>query len=714
MAADQDQCTLSLPDLKRKFQVLQIEGWEEVSRGFCFQVNVMTDSAELAYAQIMFQAAQIDFHAGDSMRSLGCMVSACQVHPAEGNSQVLHLELRPLLYKLAYSVQCRVFQKESLQDIITKVLQANQIPMDSVEFKTKRLDDIREFVVQYNESDLDFISRLLEREGVYRSFTNDGKQTKLLIADENASVPMFAEYPELKFMPKANMAEDSQEFVYNLARKMRGSSANFGRKAYGYQDPNSNLHSQKAITAGAGEDYRYLSDACDMPSVTASTSNEAEIALSHREIVTGETSCHLLHAGMRVKIAGNTAPSFSGEYFLVRLKHTFAQAGSVLAGGKSASYRVQFECIPVAVAFRPEQTTPKPKVAGILPARTGGADDQYASLDDSGRYRVQFPFDLRTSDDGNLSLPVRLAQPYGGAGFGSHFPLHRGTELLIAFEDGDVDRPIALGTAPNPSNASPVTSANASQNVLKSAMGHRICLDDNNDKPIVEIVTAAGHILRLTDTPDSASITLQTKAGHKVLLDDKNQQMVISSPNGETILTMNTKDAQISAVTKKGHTLMIDDKNDMVMLQSAKKQKVCLDDAGKKLTLQDADAKHTIEIDGGGKISIHTEGDLLLSAKGSLKLSGKDVSIASDSADVSVKSAGKLNLQGANVNVKSDQRLTMEAGMDASLKGGTNLKLEGTVNAELKAGVALKATGTMANLEASGIATIKGAMVMVN
>lgn len=714
MSANKPLCSFSMPSLKRDFKVLSVHGWEEVSRGFLFSIEAQTDSSALEYSKIIFQDVKFDIHPGDKTRTIHGTITECQVRPGEDGLQIVTFEIRPALQKLAYSIQCRVFQKQTLKEIITEVLKANNYPIDRVTFKSTALESTPEFVVQYNESDLNFISRLLERAGVAYYFKDDGSQTTLLVTDDNAVAPKLDAYPKLRFLPRGGMVEEANDAVYDLVKKMSGVTGNVSRKAYGYQNPDSNLQAEKKVANGTGTDYQYTSEAFDMDTVTARAAGVAAVNLCASERLGGVCSCYMIQAGMRITIDAGTVTAFSGEFFLVRLKHSYSHAESASGAGKGSNYEIQFEAVSGAVPFRPQQSTERPKVSGVIPAHTGGEDPSYAYLDDAGRYRVKFPFDKRVADNNCLSLPVRLSQPYSGADYGMHFPLHKGTELLIAFEEGDIDRPVAVGTVPNPVNPAPTTSTNVSQNILKSALGHKFTLDDNKDAPVVEIITAGGHLLRFVDTKDTTSVLMQTKAGHKFLLDDKNQQMVISSPKGETVLTMNTKDQIVTLATKEGHMVNLDDKKNKLTIQSAKKQMICLDDEGKKMTLQDADGKHIIQIDGGGKINVSTEGDINIKAKGALNMSGKTVSIKSDSSDVNIKSAGKLNSEGMNVNVKATQKLIMEAGMDASLKGGTNLALEGTINANLKAGVALKATGTMANLEASGIATIKGAMVMVN
>ncbi len=315
---------------------------------------------------------------------------------------------------------------------------------------------------------------------------------------------------------------------------------------------------------------------------------------------------------------------------------------------------------------------------------------------------------------GKATPPVRLAQSYAGPGYGLHMPLHKGADLVLAFEDGDIDRPIALGAVPNPSQASPVTVGNKTESVLKTASGHIFKLDDLEGKTRILMQSAKGQLLLLDDTPDTAGILLATPHKHRLRLDDKGDTLELTTGEGSHGLTILNKDGVLTLKTKSGHVLHLDDKAKSATFQSGKGNLLKLDDNANTVTLQDSSGKHLIQIDGGGKIVINTQGDLELQAKGKLKMKGAEVSIESASGAVSIKSAQALNLQGMNANVKADQKLALQSGMDTGIKAGMNLKLEGTMNVESKAGVANKMTGTMTNVEASAMNTLKGAVVMIN
>ena len=142
-------------------------------------------------------------------------------------------------------------------------------------------------------------------------------------------------------------------------------------------------------------------------------------------------------------------------------------------------YRARFETLPIDVPFRPAMVTPWPSIHGVMHGHIeeDGAGD-YAQIDDVGRYKVRMPFDSGNLPGTQVSQWMRLSQPYSGAGYGSHNPLHKGAEVLVAHLDGDPDRPIILGTAPHAHTVSPVTQTNLTQSVVHTPSGVRIELED--------------------------------------------------------------------------------------------------------------------------------------------------------------------------------------------------------------------------------------------
>jgi len=158
--------------------------------------------------------------------------------------------------------------------------------------------------------------------------------------------------------------------------------------------------------------------------------------------------------------------------------------GAELAEGERETwYRNTFTVLPAEVQFRPERKTPKARFNGVLNAKIDAAGSgQYAELDEQGRYKIILPFDTSGRKDGKASAWVRMMQPYAGSGHGMHFPLHKGTEVLLSFIDGDPDRPIIAGAVTNPETPSLVNADNQTKSRLVSASGNEFHMEDQAGK----------------------------------------------------------------------------------------------------------------------------------------------------------------------------------------------------------------------------------------
>ncbi len=159
---------------------------------------------------------------------------------------------------------------------------------------------------------------------------------------------------------------------------------------------------------------------------------------------------------------------------------------------------------------------------------------QYASIDDHGRYKTILPFDLSGKKDGEASHYIRMAQSYSGGNYGIHFPLHKGTEVLLTFVDGNPDRPVISGTVPNPSNASPVKGANQTQSVIRTAANNEIVIEDKGGSEQIHINQACGNeILMKAEGPD---IEIKQKNGNEILMKAGGPDIEIKQKCGNQII----------------------------------------------------------------------------------------------------------------------------------------------------------------------------------
>jgi type VI secretion system secreted protein VgrG len=199
-------------------------------------------------------------------------------------------------------------------------------------------------------------------------------------------------------------------------------------------------------------------------------------------VYTGRSTIPAMTAGATCSIEGH--PHLADPRLLItEVTHEASQA-TMLAGspGDERPYTNTFRAIPASRTYRPPRVTPKPRipgvVTGIIDDPTNASSGQNAMIDDEGRYTVRFLFDTAAPGERRASRPIRMAQPHAGAGYGTHFPLKPGIEVLIAFVNGDPDRPIIAGAVPNPLTPSPVVASNAKLNRIVTVSGVRFDIKD--------------------------------------------------------------------------------------------------------------------------------------------------------------------------------------------------------------------------------------------
>jgi type VI secretion system secreted protein VgrG len=232
-------------------------------------------------------------------------------------------------------------------------------------------------------------------------------------------------------------------------------------------------------SSGVGVVYEY-GDHFKSPGEGAAIAKLRTEAIRCRETVfEGMSDIRPLRPGAVFGLEEHFNSEFNGDYVVVsvnhRMKREFSEAGVL---GSKIEYDNDFECIKSDIVFRPERKTEWPVLTMMNAVVDAGGDGQYAEIDDQGRYKVKLPFDCSDKKDGKASRWIRMAQPYAGANMGMHFPLHKGTEVLLTFIDGDPDRPIISAAVPNPETGSPVKGSNQTHCAIHTGGGIRLDMED--------------------------------------------------------------------------------------------------------------------------------------------------------------------------------------------------------------------------------------------
>lgn len=335
---------------------------------------------------------------------------------------------------------------------------------------------LREQLVQWRESDLDWCLRLLEHEGISLVCSGDG----VLLTDHAAGFPRLGlALPYI--LPAAGEAAGIDPARRPSVRAWRHRLSAVGASAtvrdWHWRSPQEAIARDAALGQGPGGEVRddgsHHRDGGEAARLAGIRAEELHCA---RAAWAGEADHPALAAGHVVRIAAPDEPEAEGEWLLSAAHHLATQAIETGAGSAGANtYRCSFTAWPAERPWRPARSTPVPRVPGLIHAVVDGpAAAVYADPDGDGCYRVKPTFDA----DGAASMAARLATPYAGKDHGLHLPLHPGTEVLVAHIDGDPDRPVIAAAVPNPTHPSVVNADNRSQCVLHSAGGNRLVLED--------------------------------------------------------------------------------------------------------------------------------------------------------------------------------------------------------------------------------------------
>jgi type VI secretion system secreted protein VgrG len=390
----------------------------------------------------------------------------------------------PTIWLLTLSRSNRVFQETTVPQMVEKILvQYGFARGHDFEILTTRPNPLREYMVQYEESDWDFVQRWLEHEGLYYWFEHGGTTDKLIISDTNHDATPIDDPAAIRYRERNNLTNLRDSTVWDWTPRLRRTAARVAVYEYNYRTPALPLAEKidVDVVKGFGGVFHYGEHFRTPEEGKAVATLRAERMAGERLTVTGKTDCARFRVGHSFQLENHPDAANDTEYLITTIEHRvgFPLLADGALGDASLRYVASFGAMPYDVAFRPERVTPWPSIHGVIHAHIDGdTTGEYAEIDDLGRYKVKLPFDSGGVRGLKASQWVRMAQNYSGAGYGSHFPLHKGTEVLLVHIDGDPDRPLIVGSVPNPQSPSPTTMKNATQSVIQTASGLRLEMED--------------------------------------------------------------------------------------------------------------------------------------------------------------------------------------------------------------------------------------------
>ncbi|ECU9385935.1 type VI secretion system tip protein VgrG [Salmonella enterica subsp. enterica serovar Newport] len=503
---------LAVRGCKSLLDVLCFEGHEGLSQPFNYTIEFTSTDKAVTPQQMLMQDASLTLVAPvdqgygikvqQPVRTLQGVVTGFERLSTSKDETHYSLTLQPRLALLSRSHQNRIYQDMSVPDIVEHILRTRHA-MRGEDFVFTLANDYprREQVMQYGEDDLAFISRLLAEVGIWYKITADTR-LNIDVVEFYDDQRYFEQGTSLSSVPPSGQHDSGRESVWALESHHNVVEQSVFTRDYNYrnapEDMNLSVDVSRGDSTTYGEAYHWA-DNYLTPGNSDQRDPEPESGAFYARIrherylnrqtqLNGETNCATLVSGQELKVTGGEEVTDTFRQGVVITKiHSRAR--------RDRSFEVTFHAIPYSedYCFRPEPGD-KPKMAGTLPARVTSTrtNDIYGHIDRDGRYKVNLLFDRDHWAPGEESLWVRQSRPYAGDTYGLHLPLLAGTEVAIAFEQGDPDRPYIAGVLHDSAHGDHVTIYNYKRNVLRTPANNKIRLDDTRGKEHIKVSTEYG------------------------------------------------------------------------------------------------------------------------------------------------------------------------------------------------------------------------------
>lgn len=464
-----------------ELRVRRLRGREGLSRLYRF--TVLLEAASRDYLEgeqmeaLVGSRAFVAFGDGEEHPIHG-LVESVELAEASAPGRVLYrLTLVPRAWALSRAFRSRVFQDMTVPEIVDAVLAGSGLQKgEGYALRMVAAHPKREYTVQYQETDLAFLSRLMEYEGIFYFFEHEEKGERLVVGDSNYAFATLEGHESLPFLPPVGARSTPETGITALAYRRSLVEKSVQLRDYNYRTPAVQLSSSAAVDdTGRGERQHYGEHFKTPDDGDRLAKIRAEELRANKHLHKGRADVLGLHAGQRFTLSGHPFGALDQEYFIAEMRHTADQAAPG-SGDAAEGYRQKLIAVPMTTPFRPPRTTPWPRVAGLLHAKVDGT--QRTMIDEHGRYKVVLPFDSATPGTGRASRWIRMAQPLSGPAGKMHFPLDNGTEVLLAHIEGDPDRPVIAAAVPNHETPSPVVARNALQSIITTRSGIRMTFDD--------------------------------------------------------------------------------------------------------------------------------------------------------------------------------------------------------------------------------------------
>jgi type VI secretion system secreted protein VgrG len=668
-----------------------MNGHEELGRPFRYDLDLVAADPDLDFGAVLGQTMTVQLELPDeSTREFSGHITEFSLIGGSGQSVMYRAVLSPWLQLLAYRSNCRIFQRQSVPDVVKQVFRDHGFS----DFEERLTDTYRtwEYLVQYRESDFAFVSRILEQEGIYYYVKHSGGVHVVVLCDSHSAHEPLPGYEKIPFFPPGERQRERDHIdAWRLTQRIKPGSV--AGTDFDFTRPRSSLLAQRtepAEVAGASyEDFDYPGEYLKSDEGEKEVRVRLEAHHAEREVVQAGGNAAGISVGASFTLADFPRADQNKEYLVVSASYQIevnADESGIAAGG--AVFRCEFTAIDAARAYRPARSTPKPLVEGPQTAIVVGPSGEEIFTDEYGRVKVKFHWDRLSTGDENSSCWVRVAQLWAGTNFGGiHIP-RIGQEVIVDFLEGDPDRPIITGRVYNFDNQVPYElPANQTQSGIKSQSSKGGATSNFNE-------------LRFEDKLGSEHVYLQAEKDLIILVKNDEQREVGANRSAEigvddsesvggsqSVSIGANQSIEVSvarSISAASESITVGTRtkgvatNESTTIGGSRSETVGRSETvsiGKDQILtvggkrsQSVDKDDTLSVAGQRKQTI-TKDDQLQVGKRLVITAADEITLETGSAKLIMKKNGDILLKGKNVQVEGSGKINVKASSDVVLKG---------------------------------------------
>jgi type VI secretion system secreted protein VgrG len=729
---------------------------EEVSRLSAFELDLLSPKRDIKLDDTLGKSFTVKLAlANDKTRYFNGYVTRFAQVGMNGRYHLYRATLRPWLWFLTRTTDCRIFQEQSVPDIVKKVFGDHS----AADFKNDLTGKYRKwnYCVQYRETDFNFVSRLMEQEGIYYYFTHvEGRHT-MVLADSYSKQSPFPGYEEMHFITSDKLKNPEQDHVSDWSHAGEIQPGVYTMTDYDFERPSVDLATkQKGSLKHAHADsevFDYPGEYIQKSDGDNYTQARLDELHSQFELAHGECNARGLCAGRLFKLVGQPRDDQNREYVVVSATHQLEFSEyEAMESSAGASYRCGFSVLSTKQQYRPQRLTPKPVVQGPQTAVVVGPGGDEIYTDKYGRVKVQFHWDRYGKKDANSSCWVRVSHPWAGKNWGFVAIPRIGQEVIVDFLEGDPDEPIITGRVYNAEQMPPYA---LPANMTQSGMLSRSSTGGSG---------ANANEFRFEDKKGSEQVYLHAEKNQDISVENDETHSVghdrtKTIDNDETTTVKHDRTETVNnneTITIHGQRTEVVDKDETITIHQNRTETVDKEESitihGGRTETVDKDEKITIS---GGRTENVSKDESITISGGRTENVSKDESITigggrtenvSKDESITISGGRTKNVSkdesstisgGRTENVSKDESITIgggrtvSVGKDDSLSVGKNLSITAADSITITTGsasITMKKDGTITikgkditiegsgeiNTKASKNITMKGQKILQN